>query len=145
MVPYWCVGFFVLTFMMGLAWAVYGLRPAGSVLTVYLFASVYVLVVSGLGLVISNHSATMQQALFVMFFFLIIFILMSGLFTPVGSMPAWARTLTYANPLRYFIEVMRAVYLKGSGLADLWPQFGALLAYAGVVDAWAVVSYRKSD
>jgi len=143
LIPYWCVGFFVLTFAILLAWAVYDLVPAGGVLTIYLFAGVYLLAVSGFGLVVSNYSSTMSQALFVMFFFLIIFILMSGLFTPIASMPAWAGALTRLNPLRYFIEVMRAVYLKGSGVAQLLPQLCALVVYALVVGAWAVGSYRK--
>lgn len=145
LIPYWCVGFFVLAWAMLLAWLIYGLVPVGSVLTVFLSASVYILAVSGFGLVVSNYSETMQQALFVMYFFLIIFILMSGLFTPVASMPDWAQALTRLNPLRYFIEVMRAVYLKGSSLSQLLPQLSALGAHALVMGGWAVWSYRKNS
>lgn len=79
------------------------------------------------GLVISNHSATMQQAMFVMWFCMLILILMSGLFTPIRSMPEWAQWITMLNPLKYFMQVMRMVYLKGSGFIDLLPQLGALL------------------
>ncbi|MDO4160085.1 MAG: ABC transporter permease [Prevotellaceae bacterium] len=143
--PYWLVGFLVLTYSMLLAWLVYGLVPAGNLLTIYLFATIYILVVSGLGLVISNNSATMQQALFVMFFFLMIFILMSGLFTPVSSMPEWAQMLTKLNPLRYFIEVMRMVYLKGSSFTELIPYFRALTIFAVVLNVWAILSYKKSN
>lgn len=82
---------------------------------------------SGFGLVISNYSATMQQSMFVMWFCLLVVILMSGLFTPISSMPEWAQLITRLNPLRYFMEVMRMVYLKGSGFFDLLPQFGVLL------------------
>lgn len=145
LMPYWLVGFLVLTYSMLLAWWVYGLVPAGNLLTIYLFASIYILVVSGLGLVISNKSATMQQALFVMFFFLMIFILMSGLFTPVSSMPQWAQYITRLNPLRYFIEVMRMVYLKGSSFTELIPYFRALCIFAVVLNFWAIISYRKSN
>lgn len=145
LVPYWFVGFLVLTYSMLLAWWAYGLIPAGNLLTIYLFASIYILVVSGLGLVISNNSATMQQALFVMFFFLMIFILMSGLFTPVSSMPAWAQYITKLNPLRYFIEVMRMVYLKGSSFSELIPYFRALCTFAIVLNFWAILSYKKSN
>ncbi len=145
LIPYWCVGFLVLTYSMTLAWLAYGLIPAGNLLTIYLFASIYILVVSGLGLVISNKSATMQQALFVMFFFLMIFILMSGLFTPVSSMPMWAQYLTKLNPLRYFIEVMRMVYLKGSSFAELVPYFRALCIFAVALNVWAILSYKKSN
>ncbi len=145
LVPYWAVGFLVLTYSMLLAWWAYGLVPAGNLLTIYLFASIYILVVFGLGLVISNNSATMQQALFVMFFFLMIFILMSGLFTPVSSMPMWAQYLTRLNPLRYFIEVMRMVYLKGSSFAELMPYFRALCLFAVGLGAWAILSYKKNS
>lgn len=144
LIPYWVVGFLVLSYSMFLAWLAYGLVPVGNILTIYLFATIYILVVSGLGLVISNNSATMQQALFIMFFFLMIFILMSGLFTPVNSMPQWAQYLTYLNPLRYFIEVMRMVYLKGSSYTEMIPHFCALCALAVALNVWAIFSYRKS-
>lgn len=145
LIPCWVIGFVVLTFCMGLAAGVYGLFPAGSVLTIYLFALLYMVVVSGIGLVISNYSATMQQALFVMFFFLMIFILMSGLFTPVSSMPDWAQKVTIFNPLKYFMQVMRLVYLKGSAFRELLPQFAALACFAVVLNIWAVLSYKKND
>ena len=86
----------------------------------------------------------MQQAALLMFFFLVIFILMSGMLTPVSAMPEWAQLITYVNPLRYFIEVLRALYLKGSGFADLQMQFFAMLAYATVSWTWAICSYKKS-
>ena len=100
---------------------------------------------SGFGLIIYNYSATMQQAMFVMFFFLMVFILMSGLFTPVRSMPDWAQAVTLFNPLKYFIEVMRLVYLKGSRFADMIPQFLALCGFAAAFGVWAILSYRKSN
>ncbi len=144
LIPYWIIGFIVLSVSMGLAWAVYGFLPAGNVGTIYLCALVYVVMMTGLGLVISNHSGTMQQAMFVMFFFIIVFILMSGLFTPINSMPDWAKAITTINPLKYFIQVMRAVYLKGSVLTDLLPQLWALLGFAFFFNVWAILSYRKS-
>jgi ABC-2 type transport system permease protein len=101
------------------------------------------LTVSGLGLIISNTSSNLQQAMFVMFFFLIIMILISGLFTPVISMPKWAQAITYVNPLKYFIQVMRAVYLKGSGVGELAPQMVALLIFAAGANLTAVWTYRK--
>lgn len=144
LIPYWCVGFFVLTYSMLLAWIIYGLTPSGNILLIYLFTTIYVLVVSGLGLIISNYSSTMIQALFLMFFFLMVFILTSGLFTPVESMPMWAQYLTTLNPLKYFIQVMRMVYLKGSGFFSLIPQLLSLIVFALVLDLWAVKSYKKS-
>ena len=144
LIPFWVVGFVVLTLSFGLAWLIYGILPVGSLGIIYLLSALFVLVMSGFGLVISNHSATMQQAMFVMFFFIIILLLMSGLFTPVMSMPQWAQIITILNPLKYFVDIMRMVYLKGSGLADLSLQIGALLAFATLFNFWAVKSYRKS-
>lgn len=145
LIPYWIIGFIVLNMCMGLGVLVYGIYPAGSLLTIYLFASIYILVVSGMGLVISNYSDTMLQAMFVMFFFMMILILMSGLFTPVAAMPEWAQVITMFNPLRYFIEVMRLVYLKGSSFAEMSGQFFVLCGFAAGLSLWAVRSYRKSS
>ena len=128
-----------------LAALVYGIYPVGSLLTIFLFATIYILVVSGFGLVISNYSDTIQQAMFVMFFFIMIFILMSGLFTPVASMPEWAQVITIFNPLKYFMQVMRLVYLKGSAFIELIPQFFALCVFAVALNVWAILSYKKSS
>ena len=144
LIPYWIIGFVILTICMGLAALIYGLIPAGSLATIYLCAVIYILVVSGLGIVVSNYSDTMQQAMFVMFFFMLIIILLSGLFTPVSSMPKWAQVITSINPLKYFMEVMRAVYLKGSSIKELLPQFFTLCGFAVAVNIWAVLSYKKS-
>jgi ABC-2 type transport system permease protein len=145
LIPYWLIGFVVLGLCMGLAALVYGIYPGGNLLTILLFSGIYLLVVSGMGLVISNYSDTMQQAMFVMFFFIMILLLMSGLFTPVQSMPTWAQAIAAVNPLKYFIEVMRLVYLKGSGFGQLIPQFVALCGFAAAFNLWAVASYKKSN
>jgi ABC-2 type transport system permease protein len=145
LIPYWTVGFIVLSTCFALGRFVYGIYPAGSLLTLYFFAAVFILAISGLGLLISNSSSTMQQAMFVMFFFLVILILMSGLFTPVSSMPEWAQDITIFNPLKYFIEVMRMVYLKGSTIGDLTKQLYALLTFMVVLNGWAVLSYHKNS
>lgn len=144
LIPYWLIGFIVLTIGVGIAALVYGLLPAGSLFTIYLYTSVYILALSGLGLLVSSYSNTMQQAMFLIFFFVLVLILISGLFTPVSSMPAWARAIAMLNPLKYFMEVMRAVYLKGSSLPELLPQLLALCGFAVALNGWAVVSYKKS-
>ena len=145
LIPYWLIGFVVLSLSFGLAALIYKLFPAGSLITIYCFASVFVLIVSGFGLVVSNYSSTMQQAMFVMMFFVIVFILMSGLFTPVRSMPTWAQVITAFNPLKYFIEMMRMVYLKGSTLFEMRSQFLILIGFAVSFNLWAVLSYRKTN
>lgn len=143
--PYWVVGMVVLTLCIALSVVVYQIRPVGSLGFLYLSAAVFILVVSGLGLMVSNHSSTMQQSMFVMFFFILVLMLMSGLFTPVRSMPNWAQWVAAVNPLTYFIEIMRAVYLKGSDISDLFRPLAILLVFAVVFDGWAVLSYRKTN
>ena len=69
---------------------------------------------------------------------------MSGLLTPISSMPEWAQVITWLNPPRYFIEMMRGVYLQGCSLADLGHQFFALLGFDIFFGTWAVMSYRKT-
>ena len=145
LLPYWVIGLFVFTVSILLAWLFYGIVPAGSLLTVYVCAIVYISAVSGLGLVISNYASTMQQAMFLMFFFMLVFMLISGLFTPVSGMPDWAQWIAAFNPLKYFIEAMRMVFLKGSGIADLKFHLLALGIFATVLNSWAVVSYRKTE
>lgn len=145
LIPYWIIGFAVLSFCMLLALLVHGLHPAGSLLTIYLFATLYILVVSGMGLIVSNYSSTMQQAMFVMYFVIMILLLMSGLFTPINSMPEWAKWVAKFNPLSYFIQVMRMVYLKGSSFSNLLPHFFILSLFAIALNGWAVWSYKKSQ
>ena len=144
LLTYWIIGLVVLSICMGVAALIYGLYPAGSLLTIYFFAALFLLVISGFGLVISNYSNTLQQAMFVVFFFIMIFVLMSGLFTPVASMPDWAQKITIFNPLKYLMQVMRMVYLKGSDITNLFPQLIALSAFALFFNGWAVLSYKKS-
>jgi ABC-2 type transport system permease protein len=143
LIPYWIMGFMILTICFILAWAVYGFLPRGSFLTIYGGAVLFVFVMSGIGLVISNYASTMQQSLFMMFFFIMIFMLMSGLFTDVRSMPDWAQDIAYFNPPRYFINIMRSVYLKGSDMIDNAHNFIMLGCFTIVVNVWAVLSYRK--
>jgi ABC-2 type transport system permease protein len=144
LIPYWVIGFAVLTICFTIAYLVYGLIPAGSFVTLYIIAMIYTLAISGLGLVISNYSDTMQQSMFIMFFFIIVFVLMSGLFTPVRSMPQWAQNLTVFNPLKYFIQAMRNIYMKGNGFGEITEQAVALLFFAAGLNIWAVLSYRKT-
>ena len=144
LIPYWVVGFVVMSICMLLAYWVYGLAPAGNILVIYLFALLFILTISGFGLVISNYSATMQQALFVTFFFIMIFQLMSGLLTPIRSMPEWAQWITVFIPPKYLIHAIRQLYLKGSSFSDLLPEFFALLGFVCFFSAWAVFSYKKS-
>ncbi len=143
LIPYWIMGLVILTIALIIAWLLYGLVPMGSLLIVYANAVLFIFTISAFGLIVSNFSSTMQQSMFIMFFFIMIFVLMSGLLTPVESMPEWAQTLTAFIPPRYFIEVMRAVYLKGSSFADTLPAFYRLGGLTVVLALIAIWSYRK--
>lgn len=145
LIPYWVVGLLVITVGMLIGWLVYGLVPAGNIGSIYLAAILFSLVMSGLGVTIANKSATILQSIFMMFAFIMIFQLMGGLFTPVASMPQWAQYITYGVPPRFFIEIMRAVYLKGAGIADLSAQYLALSGFAILFCALAAFTYKKRN
>ncbi|MCH5306491.1 MAG: ABC transporter permease [Prevotella sp.] len=143
LIPYWIIGFFVLTIAIFVAWAVYDLWPIGALGAIYLAAMLFIFTMSGFGIVLANISDTMQQAMFVMFFFVMIFVLMSGLMTPIESMPYWSQTVTLFLPPRYFIEIMRSVYLKGTTIAELWHNFAVLGVFAALFNLLAAVTYKK--
>lgn len=143
LIPYWIVGLLVVSVGMLIGWLVYGLVPAGNIGSIYLAAILFSLVMSGLGVTIANKSATILQSIFVMFAFIMIFQLMGGLFTPTASMPQWAQDITYAVPPRFFIEIMRAVYLKGAGIADLSTQYLALTGFAILFCGLSAFTYKK--
>lgn len=144
LIPFWIIGLVILSLGILIAWIIYGLYPVGHIINIYIFAFFYLLAFTGFGLMISNFAKTQQQAMFIILFFLIIFILISGLFTPTTSMPQWAQKLTYINPLRYFVEVMRLIYLKGSGFSDILPNLIKIIGFAVVLNLLAVISYRKT-
>ena len=145
LIPYWIIAFFVVTVCLLLAWAIYGITPAGSVWLVYLLAMLLALFFSSFGLIVSNYSDTMQQAIFVMWFFVVLLMLLSGLFTPTRSMPALAYASTYINPMHYFIEAIRTVFIRGGSLQHIWHQVLALLAIGIFMACWAVQSYKKNS
>lgn len=144
LIPYWIIGLVVLTITVFLAIIFYNIFPVGNIFSFYLFSIIYIFVVSGIGLIISNYSNTLQQAMFVMYFFLLILILMSGLFTPVQSMPLWAKSIAAVNPMKYFVEVVRAIYIKGSPLTSITKEMVILLTFGAVLNIWAVLSYKKN-
>lgn len=144
LMPFWVIGMFELA--VGLAIARYGFQIPflGSVWLLFAVAAVYLLVVQGIGLFISTITHTQQQAMFIAWFLMVVFILMGGLFTPIESMPGWAQELTWVNPIAHFIKIMRMVLLKGAGLAEIKHLLGILALMAALVLPAAVLRYRKS-
>jgi ABC-2 type transport system permease protein len=143
LIPFWIMGQLVLTIGMIIGRVIYGIIPSGNIGLIYLFSSVYLLAVLGLGLLISAYVHTQQQAMLIAFFLLMIFILMGGLYTSIESMPEWAQIVTRFNPVTYFIDVMRMVVLKGSRLKDILPHLGIIAIFAVVLNSWAVFAYKK--
>lgn len=143
LIPYWVIGLIILTISFVLVWLVYGLIPVGSFATLYLSSIVFIIAITGLGIIVSNYSDTLQQAMFLVMFFILIIILLSGIFTPISAMPAWAQVITYCNPLTYYIKIMRLVYLQGSGVPDILQPLTILLLFAVVLNGWGIVSYKK--
>lgn len=141
--PFMFISFFQLTFMLLIARYHFGVPFRGEVWIIYLFALLYILASCGIGLLISTISQTQYQGILIGYFFLTLFMLLGGFFSSIENMPALAQLFTYLNPIRYFIEVIRAVMLKGSELADLKMQFGIMTMYAVVVNLFAVLAYRK--
>lgn len=143
LIPFWVLGLVAMTIGLAAARLAYDIVPLGGYLVIYTFAAVYMVAVLGFGLFISTLADTQQQAMFISFFFMMIFILLGGLYTPIDSMPGWAIALTEFNPAAYFIRVMRMVTLKGSGFADLWPEFRTMGIFALALNGLAVLNYRK--
>lgn len=143
LIPFWILGMVVLTIGMFISWFFYSILPAGNFFVIYLFASIYLLALLGLGLLVSTYTSNQQQAMLISFFMMMIFILMGGLYTSIDSMPLWAQYLTHVNPVSYFIEVMRMVVLKGSGVSDIRNHIFIMLGFAALFNTWAVINYRK--
>jgi ABC-2 type transport system permease protein len=144
LIPFWILSLVIFSLGLAIGKLVFGIPMVGNLLLVYLAAAVYLIVVLGLGLGISTITRTQQQAMFVAFFVILIFLLMSGLFTPVDSMPDWAQRVAEANPVKHFVSIMRAVLMRGAGLETVGRPILGLGAAGIVVLALAVLRYRKS-
>lgn len=145
LVPFWIIALLELAFGLTLGKIIFDIPFVGSLPLLFGFASVYLLVALGFGLFISTIANTQQQVMFIIFFFLLTFILMSGIFTPVESMPGWARAVNVINPFAYFMRVIRMVILKGSAFDDIRHEFYSLLVYASIIIGLAVWRYRKTS
>lgn len=145
LIPFWIIGMFIFSFgLFVIARFIYGIIPLGNMLVLYAFLAIYLVALLGLGLLISTYSETQQQAMSVAFFFIMIFMLMSGLFTPIDSMPGWARVIARCSPVTYFIEVIRMIVLKGSGFRDVKNHFAIIVLFAVVLNSWAIINYKKT-
>jgi ABC-2 type transport system permease protein len=145
LLPFWVLGHVDLALGLTVGRLAFGIPMRGSLLLLFVAASVYLIVALGIGLWISTMVETQQQAMFVSFFLLMIYLLMGGLFTPVDSMPHWVQLLSELNPIRHFASIIRAILMKGAGLADIARPLGLLCLYAVVILTVAVRRYRKQS
>ena len=145
LIPYWLIALFVIVVNILLSWLIYGITCAGPLWLVFVLAMLLALFWSSFGLIISNYSDTMQQAGFVMWFFVVCMLLLSGLFTPVRSMPHLAYLTTYVNPMHYFVDGIRTVFVRGGDFHSIAHQLLALLVIASLMAVWAIKSYRKNQ
>ena len=144
LIPYWLIALFVIVVNILLSWLIYGITCAGPLWLVFVLAMLLALFWSSFGLIVSNYSDTMQQAVFVMWFFVVCMLLLSGLFTPVRSMPHLAYLTTYVNPMHYFVDGIRTVFVRGGDFHSIAHQLLALLVIASLMAVWAIKSYRKN-
>ena len=144
LLPFLLIGLFDLAIGLIAGKLIFNIPIIGSIWLIFAFCILNLLAVLAIGMLISTMVDTQQQAMFVAWFFMMIFILMGGLFTPIDSMPQWAQYLTYPNPIAHFVEVMRQVMLKGSTFADVQQHFVAMAIVSVFFGSLAVWTYRKT-
>lgn len=143
LIPMWIIGCLELFIGLLIAYYVYKVPVNGSLIDIFIFCSIYLIIMLSLGLIISTKSETQQQAMFVAYFFTMVFIFLSGLFTSVASMPGWAQFLSKIIPISYFIEVMRSILLKGTPLIEMLRHLYVLTGFAVLTLTVAIWQYKK--
>jgi ABC-2 type transport system permease protein len=143
LLPFWVLGLIDLGIGLLVGWLVFGVPMRGSVLLLFGSAALYLIVALAIGLWISTLVETQQQAMFVTFFIMNVYLLMSGLFTPIDSMAPWVQVVSQLNPVRHFVTIARAILIKGAGLAEIARPLIILVVYGAVMLTLAVRQYSK--
>ncbi len=143
LIPFAIIGLVEITVVVTFGWILFGVVPRGSLGLLFALSGLFLLNTLGLGLLVSTVSRTQQQVLMTIFAFLFPSIILSGFVFPIASMPGWIQVITYAVPLRYFLEIVRGIYLRGVGMDILWPQAAALLGIGLFLVATAVFRFKK--
>jgi len=144
LIPFMIIALLELAFGLVIGRLLFGLPIVGSLGLLFLFTCVYLFGVLGIGLFLSTISNSQQQLIYLAFFFMLTFVLMSGVFTPTDSMPGWAQKINLVNPVAYFMKVIRMILLKGSGFRDISREFYSLLVFAAMILTLAITNYRKT-
>ena len=143
-IPFWVIGMVILSIGLVIVWALYDVTPRGSYWSIYIVSFLFLVSMVGFGVLISTACRNQQQAMLLCFFFLLIICLLCGMWTPIDSMPVWARVIADVNPLRYYVSSMRLIFAYGSELRHLQPQIGMLCVFIVVFNTWAVWNFRKA-
>ena len=143
LLPFWVLGLVNLTMGLIVGRLVFDVPMRGSLVLLFVSAALYLVVALAIGLWISTLVETQQQAMFVTFFIMNVYLLMSGLFTPIDSMAPWVQVVSELNPVRHFVTISRAVLVKGAGLAEVARPLITLTVYGAVMLALAVRQYSK--
>ncbi|HKP96203.1 MAG TPA: ABC transporter permease, partial [Fibrobacteria bacterium] len=144
-VPFFFIGVAELMAALVIAQLKFQVPFRGNYFTLIAFTAAYMLSSLGIGIFTSTVARTQQQALFIIWFFLLFFMLLSGFFLPVENMPHWVQMVTLANPVRYFMHVLREMFLKGSGFAELWREGAAMLAIGFTVFTFSVLKFNRKS
>ena len=142
-IPFAAIGMFHTGMLTALAYFLFRVPFRGSLLMLFGSALLFLLTTLGMGLFISTVSRTQQQAMMSTFFFFFPVMLLSGFAFPISSMPIPVQWITYLNPVRYFMEIVRGVFLKGLGPAELWPQMAAMAALGITVIVVSAERFHK--
>jgi ABC-2 type transport system permease protein len=143
LLPFWALGLLDLGIGLLIGRFVFAIPMRGSVFLLFGAAAIYLVVALAIGLWISAIVETQQQAMFVTFFIMNVYLLMSGLFTPIESMARWVQVLSLLNPVRHFVTIARAVLMKGAGVTEVARPLVILTAYAAVMLTLAIRQYTK--
>jgi len=143
LLPFWVLGMIDLMLGLVVARMVFGVPIRGSLLLLFAAAGLYLVVALAIGLWISTRVETQQQAMFLSFFIIMIYLLMSGLLTPIDSMPHWVQVASLVNPVRHFVSIARAILVKGAGLTEIAAPLTTLGIFAIGFLTLAIRQYRK--
>jgi ABC-2 type transport system permease protein len=145
LIPFVVIGFADVLAVLAIARFWFGVPMNGSLTLLFSLSLLFILTTLGLGLFISTVAKTQQQAMLIaQFFFFMPFIFLSGFTFPIANMPAAIQAVTYLIPLRYFLEIIRGIFLKGLGIGDLWPQAAAMLGIGLAVLGASILRFRKT-
>jgi ABC-2 type transport system permease protein len=142
-IPFAVLGYIELSVALAIAILWFGIPFAGSWPLLYALSFIYILTTLGVGMLVSTLTSTQQQAMFFTWFFTIFAILMSGFFIPIDNMPAVLQRLTYLNPLRYYMIIVRGIMMKGAGLESLRTEAIALVVFAAAMFSFSWMRFQK--